>query len=668
MSYDMIHARAQVDICHTFYTGRPFDRKLPAILPGAVRQGYNKDGISGRNRLPGDKRMTRSIGHLFSRAAVVLAAAVLVIAVPVAAQTGEKISAPGRYSGYSSPIYTDVVRISQYIPTRDGTRLAADIFRPAENGVPVDDPLPVIWTLHRYHRATPLGDQLNTILDVAPELRDLIRHGYVVAAVDTRGSGASFGTAQGVFTPEEARDAYDVTEWFAAQPWCSGAVGMYGLSYLGITQYLAASAQPPHLKALFPMMAMFDMYSFIYPGGVLAENFVLRWGANTFLLDRIVPAAPVDDDPDGALLRRAIAEHRANANVYALAQQFPFRDSTAPDGVTQFHIAWSPATWRDAINASGVAIYHLGGWYDMYPRDTLLWYANLSVPQRIIITPWSHNGRGQFDLGAEHLRWFDYWLKGIDNGIMDEPPIVYYVMGAPRATAWRTAGQWPLPQQQLTPFYFAAADSAAGESLNDGRLAFEPQESGADTYTPDYSTTTGTTNRWTDGYGGGFGYADMRPQDARSITYTTPPLETDVEITGHPVVHLWVSVDAEDSDFFVYLEEVMPDGRSHYITEGVLRASHRALHTPPFDNFGLPYHRSYAADVEPLTPGEPVELVFDLHPTSNIFDAGHRIRVRVSNADAGNFAALVLDPPPSITIHRDAAHPSRIVLPVIPPQ
>ncbi|NLF78513.1 MAG: CocE/NonD family hydrolase, partial [Chloroflexi bacterium] len=168
---------------------------------------------------------------------VSLACAIAIPALaPAAAQSPDRVSRFGEYQGYSEPLYDEWVRVSQYVPVRDGTRLAVDIFRPAVGGTPVDDPLPVIWTFHRYHRArVDRAGKLTTILDQAPELEMMLRYGYVVAAADVRGGGASFGTRDGEFTRQEALDAYDLTEWFAAQPWSNGKIGMYGLSYLAIT-------------------------------------------------------------------------------------------------------------------------------------------------------------------------------------------------------------------------------------------------------------------------------------------------------------------------------------------------------------------------------------------------------------------------------------------------
>jgi putative CocE/NonD family hydrolase len=586
--------------------------------------------------------------------------------VPAAAQSGDRVSRPGFYQGYSEPIYDGWQRFSQYVAVRDGTRLAVDIFRPTLNGQLVEDPLPVIWTHHRYHRANVVDGRLVSIVDQAPALQTLLRYGYVVAAVDVRGGGASYGMRRGEFTPEETQDAYDMTEWFAAQPWSTGKIGMYGLSYLGITQYMAASAQPPHLKAIFPEMAMFDMYAFAYPGGVFNANFIKQWATGNILLDKVMRAAPVDADTDGSLLDEAMAQHRDNWNIYDTAIASPYRDSLGPENVS-FYTLLNPATYLDDINASGVAIYTLGGWYDMWPRDALTWFNNLTVPEKIVMTPWSHNGSGRFDLMAEHLRWFDYWLKGIDNGIMDEPKMTYIVMGAPEDTAWRTTDQWPLPNQQLTSFYLSAGPSGSVASVNDGLLSLDaPTDAGQDNYTVDYTTTTGKTTRWTDGYGGGFGYSDMVTNDQKGLTYTTPPLDADTEITGHPVLHLWVTASTDDADFMAYLEEVGPDGSSTYITEGVLRASHRALSTPTWNNMGLPFHRGLAADVAPLPEGEVVELVFDLLPTSNIFDAGHRLRLTITGDDADTYQTTPVDPAPTVSIYRTADHASYIVLPIIP--
>ena len=606
--------------------------------------------------------------------------------------TQAKVSKPGLYNGYSKPVYDSWIRTSHYISMRDGTRLAADIIFPALASNPASEPLPLLWTFNRYHRAALFpGGKVMTVLEQMPWLQPVLKHGYIFASVDVRGSGASFGASLGAFTPQEARDAYDVTEWFAAQSWCTGKIGMYGISYLGITQYLAASQAPPHLIAVMPDMAMFDLYSFVYPGGVFQDDFLAGWSQLTRMLDTAVPPPSVDDDPQGVLLARARAEH--NANRYPDESRVPFRDGLDPVSGKAIFNEWSPSSYLKDLreNGSRTAVYVIGGWFDMWPRDSLVWFANLPGPKKVLITPWSHghDTRGgwkealrrltgteaPFDYGAEILRWYDYWLKGIDNGVMDEPPVAYYTMGASKDQAWRTAPRWPLPEEKRLKYYFRGGPTGSVKSANDGLLAAAAPLSTAaggagpgarDEYTVDYSTSTGKTTRWTNGRGGDFNYPDMRANDAKALTYTSEPLKALLEVTGHPVVHIWISSTADDADVFAYLEEVDEKGYSQYLTEGVLRASHRKLASPPFEYFGLPFHRGFKEDVVPLAPGEPVELVFDLHPTSNVFDRGHRIRVALTCADQASFLTPELAPPPRITVYRGGALTSYIQLPVIP--
>jgi uncharacterized protein len=601
--------------------------------------------------------------------------------------TAQKVSSPGRYQGYTAPIYSEWVRTSQYVPARDGTKLAIDIYRPSVGGKPVAEALPVIWTFTPYRRAAKLpGGGILTQIQMMPWLEAVLKHGYVIAAADRRGDGASFGVSTDVFGPEEATDAYDINEWLAAQPWSTGKIGMSGISYQGLTQLLAASASPPHLTAIMPDMVMFDLYSFAYPGGVFQDDFIAGWSNLVKQVDTIVPAAPVDEDPDGKLLAQALEEHKKNIYPIETTAQGKFRDSRDPGSQIQPYIDQSPHSYLKGIRESGskIGIYLIAGWFDMWPRDMLAWFNNLPNPRKILIAPWSHShdfAAGWkdtvpplcgfvplFDYAAEIVRWYDFWLKGIDNGIMAEAPMRYFTIGAPEPAAWKDASQWPLPQEKPALYYFQAGPSGSIQSANDGLLG-EPKpraDSGQDDYVVDYSTSTGPATRWHNGRGGNFSYLDMAANDAKGLTYTTAPLNRAVQITGHPVVHLWVTSTADDGDFFAYLEEVDQNGYSHYLTEGVLRASHRKLDPPPFSYMNLPYHRSYAEDVAPLPAGQPVELIFDLHPTSNIFDAGHRIRLTVTCADQTSFDTPVLSPAPRVSIHRNNRFASSVRLPVIP--
>ena len=633
---------------------------------------------------------------------------------PSGAAMAERVSEFGAYEGYSEARFDSWVRTSQYVTVRDGTRLAVDVVRPAENGVPTDEALPVVWTHSRYHRtpaniarafrspdasdeSAPSGDEaasaqpgdeadanadglgtVRSMVDGNPGLERLVRHGYVVVAVGVRGSGASFGRYEGLFSPAETRDAYDVIDWIASQQWSDGNVGMFGGSYLGITQYMAASTGHPALKAIFPTVALFDMYDALYPGGVYREDMIGHWGLLTRRLDAEVQAPPVDDDPDGALLAMAVAQHADNWDVEEHFRAARFRNHDEP----QF--AWSrhnPSSYLDEMNASGVAAYHWGGWYDTFAMDEALWYRNWTGPDLMGMGPWSHAfqppamavERAHLEAMEQH-RFFDHFLKGVDNGIMDEPGVRYALIDDWEQWRWTFADDWPPPEARPFRYVFAPGPSGSVASVNDGALV--PEDAGGnesaeadgsayDEYQVDPTTTTGTASRWDNAVGQGpMVYRDLTPNDAKSLTYTTTPLESDMVVVGHPVATLYVSADAQDADLYVLLEEVSPNGQSRYVSEGTMRLSHRNPAPAPWDNLGLPYQTSVQADLSPLVPGEVARVSMDLQPTATLFNAGNRIRITVMGADADN-----TEPPhftPRIRLHRSREHPSGVTLPVLP--
>ena len=633
------------------------------------------------------------------------------------AASDAKVSRFSEYRGYSAPAYDGWRRFSQHVTVRDGTRIAVDYFRPTQAGEIHTEKLPVVWSHTRYQRSNITAGKLYTTLDLHPPLITVLQHGYVLACVDIRGAGASYGSKHGWFPPEEAEDAHDVTEWFAARPWCSGRIGMVRRSYLGITQYFNASQAPPHLACIFPEVAWIDEYDFSYPGGIFLDWSVYAWASMVEAADRSAalpanwraiveenaaraadptpyagldylisapaggdpagPVVPVDEDVDARLLAEATAEHKASVNGHSICAALPYRDSIDERIAARFHEQRSLYPRLEAIAHSGVPAYHLGGWFDGFTRDTMLWFRNYPNPQKLVMGPWFHSGIVGIDMPAEYLRWFDHWLKEVDNNVLDEPALHYWTLNAAPGDEWRATDVWPLPQEKRSAFHFHAGPSGSIDSVNDGSLAeAEPEGDDRDEYTADYTASAGIDNRWTWTGGGGtvtevpkplgvFPYPDMRENDAKGLTYTTAPLEAPLEVTGHPVVHLWLTSSADDGDFFVYLEDIEPDGRSAYVSEGQLRASHRRLSEAPYDRMGLPYHRSYAEDAMALVPGEPTELVFDLQPTSVIFRQGHRIRLTITCADKDTFTTPVLDPAPVVNLLRGAAHPSRIVLPVI---
>ncbi len=596
----------------------------------------------------------------------------------------EKVSRFGEYSGYSEGRFDEWICNSQYIEMRDGVKLAIDVVRPAVDGVAVDEKFPVVWTHSRYHRGPQalasrfgMAGEIKSLVDANPDLQRLVKHGYVIAAVGVRGSGASYGTYTGLFSPEETRDAFEITQWLAEQPWCDGNVGMQGASYLGMTQYMAASQAPPALKAIFPNVAGFDLYDVIYPGGVYRLDMIRHWDELTEQLDNEWLAPRVDADEEGKMLEQAVAQHEDNWEVAINYRKARFRDS-ASNGYS--YLTHNPAPHLAQINHAQIPAYHWCGWYDIFVTDALIWYANYRGPQRLAIGSWPHaatpDPRVMMERirlrSAEQHRWFDCWLKGIDNGIMDEDPINIATLDDPGDASWSSSPQWPLPKQEYHRFVFAGGPSGSVESVNDGTLVhveYNNKADGAgdrDQYEINLETTTGSATRWDNAVGAGvMNYGDMSENDALCLTWTTDVLPEDVNITGHPVVTLFVESSAGDADFYVLLEEIDADGKSHYVSEGVLRASHRDVSPAPWSNLDLPFQRSFAADQRELDSGVVMKLEMDLHPVSNIFNAGHRIRVAIMGADRDNTEPPPVSPGTTITIHRSAEYPSGIQLPVV---
>lgn len=606
-----------------------------------------------------------------------------------------KVSTFGEYRGYSDSLYSEWVRESHYVTMRDGVKIAVDIIRPAVNGVAVDGKFPVVWTHSRYHRgaapaaavgashdlngkpitawpAESIPAKVRSQVDGNRGLQRLVKHGYAIVSAQVRGGGASSGRYQGLFSPAETQDAWDLMDWMAKQPWSDGNLGMFGGSYLGITQYMAASTRHPALKAIFPTVAAFDMYDVLYDGGIYRQNMMAHWGRLTRALDVGYPEPPVDEDSTGAMWRKALADHAGNWDVVVEYGAARFRDHQSP----QFDLVrFQPSTYLAEMNRSNVAAYHWGGWYDVFARDEMIWFRNWTGVDRVTMGPWSHAApdsamgveQGRI-VAAEQHRWFDRWLKGIQNGVDTDPPVNYALMIDPGQWTWETSTVWPLETVRTTDYFFQAGPSGSVRSVNDGLLA--PGAAGAagrDAWLVDLTTTTGTASRWDNAVGQGrMIYPDLAPNDAKTITFTTAPLAADVTVIGHPVVTLYLSSDQPDGDFYAFLEEVDSAGYSRYVSEGMLRASHRKPAKAPWDNLDLPWHLSVKDDLTPLVPGQVAELAFSLQPTATVFNAGHRIRVTIAGADVDNTEKPPVRGRPNVTLYRGGDQASRISLPIRP--
>lgn len=533
-----------------------------------------------------------------------------------------------------------VVRSSLYVPVRDGTKLAINVYRPAEAGKVKDGHYPTVFAFTPYRaRYRKDGKVVETFDQPIFGLRDLVHAGYVVAIADVRGKGASFGARRGFLDQTEARDGYDLIGWLARQPFSDGKVGMTGCSYLGGTTMLVAGTLPPALRAVFTAATDIDKYSFVRNGGVTAQ-FNTRPDEP---LELDAASVPVDADSTGALLRKAVAEHARNTPMAALWQGMPYRDSVSPLTGNRFWEEVGPYTHLTKLKSPQLAWYFWSNWEDEPTEQMILNAANISG--KLIIGPGSHCVPvKQFSVPGEQRRFFDRYLKGMDNGIDREP----------RYTWWQEDG--------------ASGEIVRSNTLPGVGIARTPLLLSAGTLSRQASTVGRTSFRVRYDVGDGEYFAFWpKPMDGFGPTFTSPSLTTDARILGYPIARMRVSIDRADATLWAYVEDVAPDGTASVISHGRLAASHRKLATAPYDRLDLPYHSGLKADVAPTVPGRAETLAFSLSPRAYTFKVGHRIRVTLTGADPRqrNLAQIRQDPPPEITIHTGGTEGSRVELPFV---
>ena len=582
-------------------------------------------------------------------------------------------------------------RESLYLTMSDGTKIAADVWLPAD--LKPGEEIPTILRAVRYWRgyqAGPIAPILRSLglIDMNTEHTRWAAAGYAYVTVDVRGSGASFGQWYIPWSPEEIGDLGEVVDWIVAQSWSNGRVGTFGVSYDGNTAEMVAALNHPAVKAVVTQYSDFDVYAYLLrPGGVYNQWFLESWHEFTQQLDAndvcalaeaagepcsniqqvIAGVRLVDDDPKGERLAAAIAG-RAEVNLSQIGQTLEYRDDEwGSTGKTLNDIA--PFSAQTAIEASGVPMYVWVSYLDFALVDGALnRYLTFHNPQKLIIGPWNHGGGEHADPFLPHdtptdpspeeqfqmvVDFFDAYLKD-DPAAEPTWEITYYTLGE---GVWKTTPTWPPAGFSPRRWYFGS----------DGSLTTEAPaaESGADEYLVDWTATTGDFTRWHTGlFMADVIYPDRAEESHKLLTYTSPPLATDMEITGSPIVTLYVASTEEDGAFHVYLEDVAPNGRVTYLTEGVLRAIHRpSAGQPPYTVQG-PYYSFERADASPLTPGQVTEISFSLYTTSVLIREGHRLRVSVAGHDASVFARHPAEGAPVLTMQRNNLYPSHIELPM----
>lgn len=506
--------------------------------------------------------------------------------------------------------YTERISTSFYLPMRDGVLLAIRVSRPARNGKPADGRFPVIWqgglTVTEAGETGIGGAQAGY-----QGVPTLTRFGYVVAQVARRGNGQSLGVRRGYNDRTESDDAYEITEWLAAQPWANGRVGVYGCSNTGDAAMHTLAARPPHLRAAFAGCFSWSKYDAMHRGGIFAQ-----WGTGPQrTIEQDMAIEPVDGDDSRTLLRQAAEDHQRSTNLLQMWKDLPFRDSHSTAVASRFWAEGSVASYAAQLRQGNVPLYIQGGWHDELRDQGLV--ALLNLPRsRILIGPWRHCMNPGFELLQEMHRFFDTYLKGADTGLAREPRVHYFTMDGLGAGQWRVADNWPVAGMAIRQLRLAEG----GALLAGGQAGTLGTEFGVrtDLHCPDAA----------------FGpFQQPCPAPGDGASFSTGLLEQALEVTGNPVLSIGISTDRADANLFAYLEDVAPDGAITEVTEGRLRASLRAEATPPFKVPGTPWHRAFQEDSRLLAAGEAARLRFDLLPTSHVFAAGHRVRLTLAGAD-----------------------------------
>jgi len=544
-----------------------------------------------------------------------------------------------------------IVELDVKVPMRDGVQLSTNIFRPDGEGK-----FPTILMRTPYGN----GDADNGAA------RAYAQDGYAYVIQDTRGRFES----EGVFEPflNEGQDGYDAQEWVRKQLWCNGKIGTAGGSYVGFTQWISAPLQSPALKVMLPTITFADFHDDIaFIGGAFQLSLCLGWSA-------LVTAQPGEN-----IIGKAEEIFRTLPLIdysRVLGREIAFYNDWLVHPNDDDY--WRSATIKDKYHRIQVPVLNLGNWYDIFAKATTENFRRMreEAPteeirqaQRLLMGPGAHGAPGaklgerefgeiaKLDIASIERRWFDYWLKGEENGIMDEAPVQIFVMGI---NQWRDEQEWPLVRTRYTNYYLHS-DGNANTLHGDGVLnPVAPGDEPIDRYSYDPNDPVPTK-------GGANLAIPSGPYDQRKIeeradvlVYTSAPLEGTVEVTGPVRVILYAASSARDTDFTAKLVDVCPDRTAWNLTDGIIRARYRNSDTEP----------------ELIEPGKVYKYEIDLWVTSNVFLEGHRIRVEVSSSNFPRFDRNPNTGHPfgqdaevataDQTIYHNADYPSHLFLPVIP--
>ena len=474
---------------------------------------------------------------------------------------------------------------TEWIPLSDGCRLAARIWLPEDAA---EDPVPAILEYLPYRRSDGTA------------VRDSVRHpylaghGYALLRVDLRGTGDSDGVITDEYSARELADALEVISWIARQPWCTGSVGMFGISWGGFNALQVAALRPPELKAIITLCSTDDRYAddVHFNGGCVSGLDMLTWATSMLTWNALPP------DPE------AVGERWRETWRDRLDRTPPFIEPWLCHQRRDAY--WKHGSVCEDYSAITCAVYAVGGWVDGYTNAVFRLLEGLSCPRKGLVGPWAHSFPEEGVPGPaigflqESLRWWDHWLKGKETGIMAQPMLRAWMQetAEPRTSYDERPGRWV-----GEPSWPSAAIRGRQFTLFDEQVEIVGMQSaGAD------------AGAWcADGQSADLP-PDQRGEDGLSITSTPGPLKEPLEILGHPEVSLELAVDKQAALIAVRLCEVLPDGRSTLITRGLLNLTHRKSHE----------------QAEPLQPGERFRVVVPLKAIAHAFTTGNRIRVAIS--------------------------------------
>ena len=579
------------------------------------------------------------------------------------------------------PVFNNMKRQSDVmVQMRDGVHLCIDIYYPDAEGK-----FPALLA-YAPHNKDLQGPEATEAFGPQPawsplwfggqeagDTRFFVSRGYAHIIANPRGIGKSEDTPNKVGPDNNTTDLYDLIEWIAQQPWCDGNVGMTGISAFAYSQWQAALQQPPHLKAIFPYDAFFAFpFRDFTPGGV---SHIMLYLLDQSGVGHMVRSRPGQlPEPMEKLWQEAMnnPDYRMYPQVYNLLTQ---KGQHSPE---IFFELLNPYDTEEGLKKAEekfkkitIPAYTGAGWYaysyKLHHQGCQNWYMNIDVPKKLLFTGAAHLERPFHSFHSEILRWYDYWLKGIDTGIMQEPPVKLWLMGA---NEWYSADDWPLPETKWTKYYLHSWE----------RLREEPfTPSSRDSYEePDV-------------------FVQMPPKLTRHIQrlrYMTEPLPEDTVIAGPCSLKIFAAIDRTDTNWIIILKDVGPDpsqrtareGETYLpanlpereLTRGWLKASHRVL-DPERTKPHKPWHKFTREARQPVIPGEITEYDIEILSTANMFRKGHRICVDITCADmptgAAGFTNVEYIPyhicSSKTTVHKiyhNEKYPSHLLLPVIPPE